>query len=932
MKTKPNKTAIGEVISNMFNQDLVVRAQQRHDLLLSALKSNPSDFTDSECNHELDSFEKNRDIIVDWRVVEIKQKISDFSDQGKLGDELVNTICKDGLCAPVEFEFLDYKESFDITSYGKGKLVLTVVSFFNSFGGYLVFGVQETESETRFDIVGVDPAGLDIESLKASVKEYTGERIQVTAMPFEVTRCDGVNVHLLFLHIPKRPISVPPIHFLKDGPGNDKKKPIFLKDSVYCRRSDECSEAKGPRILELTGARTNTFSVNDAPTLSGMFRVNRIPHNLPDRNFICPQFIGRDSIVNALWRWLGDDLSHIKVLAGEGGLGKSSIAFEFAERVSETLDAPFDQVVWLTAKELQFNAFEDKYIKVPERHYKSYEELLVAICERLPFTSDELKGASSTELKRMIRVGLCDTPSLVIIDDVDSLPSEEQRQVLELGMILGNSASRLLLTTRFNQSYSGDNVIKLSGFSLMNEFPAYLDTLRERLQFPVLKAQEIEKIHVVSSGSPLFSESLLRLLRWHSVSEAIALWKNERGTAVRAAALKREIELLTPEAQRILLTIALLGEASTVELSEVLGYPSEMIESGLTELLSLFLVAAPALASVRRFRVPDNTRRLVVDPATALVTDRNRLEKDIEEFRRKGESRPTRDSRVAGAISQAAALLRIGDVETALATIKDARRQTQDHFDLLCYQASLHLKEVPPQIVEARTFARKAYTKGCRKPEVFECWFEAEWLAKHYIGALEAAEAALAHKSSGSQDWLIRKSAALANKASDQVKTGTVGGAISTMFEASAELRAAIVQCRRDDAVDWENRQAELHDQIWIWTGVDETGLGRTILQLDTLRKMWGLGDTRITNLRRILSAIDGMATLIDRKLNHLSGAQKNLCSSLISRSEELFFARRQRFPDDSRHKLIDSAWEILRIRVDDAILRRETKDANIVS
>ncbi|VVE55748.1 NB-ARC domain-containing protein [Pandoraea anhela] len=925
MRKNPTKTLISKALARAYaSEGNDHRPSEPHIVeILSALHQ-PSTIVDN------DKIENLTTVSAGWNIDSVKKSISEFSRQGRLSRDVLDVICRDGICAPIEFELLDYKEMFDTSPYGKGKLILRVVSLYNSFGGYLIFGVCETESEIRFDVVGIDAKSLDIEALKASIKEFTGERVQITAMPVDTKKADGTAATLLLLHIPQRPSGVPPLHFLKDGPGNEKKKPLFLKDSVYCRRADECIEAKGPRILELNGDRPNPYLRVDPPPLTGLFRVNRIPHNLPDRNFICPRFIGRDRIVNALWRWLGDDLSHVKVLAGEGGLGKSSIAYEFAERVSETPDAPFEQVMWLTAKERQFKAFDDQYVKMPERHYTSYAELLVAICGRLPFTTAELDGATSVELRRMVKQGLSSTTSLVVIDDVDSLSGEEQRQVLELGMMLGGSSSRLLLTTRFNQSFSNDNVIKISGLTLADEFPLYLEALRDRLAFPKLTTQEIEKIHQTSDGSPLFSESLLRLLRWYSVNEAIAQWKGERGASVRAAALKREIELLSPEAQRILLAVALLGEASTVELCEVLGYPSELIEGGLGELQSLFLVAAPALASVARFRVPDNTRRLVVDPTTTLVTDRGRLEKDIAAFRKRDERTPTRDSRVAAAISQAAALVRIGDIPLALATIKDARKRTQDHFDLLSYQAALHLKEVPPQIDHARTLARKAFTAGCKKPEVFECWFEAEWTAENYVGALEAAEAALANRSPGSQDWAVRKSAALASKASDQAKAGSLYGAISAMFEASEALRVAITQYRGDDAADLENRRADMHDQMWLWTGIHEEGLGRTSAQLDTLELLSKLGDARITNARRVLSAIEAMAITIDRKLHDLASTQKDLCGRLMSRAEELLTSGRRKFANDKRFRAIEQSWETLRNRVDEAISRRESNKENL--
>ncbi|UUO09435.1 ATP-binding protein [Alcaligenes faecalis] len=919
MKKKPEKTRVAKALMKLYEstnhaeKKSIVLAQSENFNNLAKPKTQEVENIDDQNIH-------------DWSIDLVKKTISEFVQDGRLSADILSSISKDGVCAPIEFELLDYKEDIDTTPYGKGKLILRVVSFYNSFGGYLIFGVEETVPETRFEIIGINPAKLDIEALKASIKEYTGERIQLNTITVKVSKVNGSDAELLILYIPKRSSAIPPLHFLKDGPGGNNKKPIFTKDSVYCRRADECIEAKGPKILELNRERRNPYLDSEATLLAGMFRVKRIPHNLPDRNFICPKFVGRDSIINTLWRWLGDDLSHVKVLAGEGGLGKSSIAYEFAERVSETPSVPFEQVMWLTAKEQQFRAFDDQYVKVPERHYTSYQELLAAICERLPFTTAELAGATVTELKRMVKHGLSNTASLVIVDDVDSLPTEEQRQVLELGMMLGASSSRLLLTTRFNQSFSNDNIIKLSGFSLVEEFPLFLETLRERLEFQKLNTAEIEKIHRASDGSPLFSESLLRLLRWHNINEAINQWKGERGAAVRAAALKREVELLSPEAQRILLTVALLGEASTVVLCEVLGYPSEMIENGLVELQSLFLVAAPAFASVPSFRVPDNTRRLVVDPTTALVTDRNRLERDISAFRKRDERTPTRDSRVAAAISQAGVFLRTGKIDLAISTITDARQRTRDHFDLLSYQATLHLKEVPPQIEQARSLARKAFKAGCRKPELFECWFEAEWTAENYVGALEAAEAALINKSPGEQDWIVRKSAALASKASDQEKAGAISGAISTMYEASEALGLAMKQYRPDDALDFQRLQADMHDQIWLWTGISEEGLARTAAQLDTLENLQKLGDTRITNLRRVLSAVEAMAITIDRKLNHISSAQKNLSGLLISRAQELLKKGKQNFLGDKRYRQIELSWDALRNRVDEAISRREAK------
>lgn len=873
----------------------------------------------SECENDVVPIEGSSGSF-EWKTADLKRKVAEYSLQGRLSSDLLDEIRIERNFAPIEFESLDYKEDLDTSQYGKGKLVLRIVSFYNSYGGYLVFGIRETESETKFEAIGFDKKKLDLESVKALIKTYTGERVQISTAEIKIPTSEDDTLCLTVLHIPQRPLGIPPLHFIKDGPGNSKKVPLFFKDSVFCRRGDECVEAKGPKILELNTERKNPYLFPNGIAIRASFRKDRLQHNLPDRSFICAKFVGRDSILNLLWRWLGDDLSHMKVLAGEGGLGKSSIAYEFAERVSETPGVPFEQVIWLTAKEQQFKAFDDQYVSVPERHFSTYEELLFAICSKLPFTTDELEGTSTLELKRMVKSGLTETPSLFIIDDVDSLLQDEQKKVFELGSIIASSSSRLLLTTRFNQSVSTDNVFKLEGLTMPDEFPQYMETLQERLQFPPLNQSEIEKIHATSEGSPLYSESLVRLLKWYSVSESISQWQGSKGVAVRDAALKREIDTLTSEAKRILLTVATLVEASAIELCEVLGYPSEQIERCLAELEALFLVAAPALASVRRFRIPENTRRLVQDNTDKLITDRVRFDKDLATFRKNSLRTPTRDARVASAISQAAAFVRVGNISTALTTIQDARRKTKNHFDLLSYQATLYMKDNPKKPDLARKLAREAVNKGARKNEVFECWFEAEWAVNHYIGALEAAEAALTFRAAGEVDWTLRKSAALASKAHDQAQSGSYATAVNTMFEASTTLRSIISSKRTDFAADWEEQQGKLHDQIWFWAGADEAGVARTSAQLIILQKFWDAGDYRITNLRRILSAMDGMAGTIARSINAASNTQKDFYNRLIQKANELFIKRQQKFDSDTRHKDLKTKFDVIRLKIENSL------------
>jgi hypothetical protein len=857
--------------------------------------------------------EENLDLL-EWNLNEIKTKIAEFLEQGKLSNELLEVISQNKTCAPVEYELLDYKETLNTSAYGYAKIILTIASFYNSLGGYIVFGVSETQSETRFDIVGFDETNLNLEKLKGLVKEYTGIRIQINSIsiPYENDGTSDLNV--TFLHVPKRPDGERPVQFLKNSPENDKKKCIFNKDDVYYRKGDECLQAKGNHIFELAGKRNNPYLAN-TNQLQALIKLKRISHNLPDRNFICPEFVGRENIVNTLWTWLADDLSHIKIIAGEGGLGKSSVAYEFVERVSRANNAPYDQIVWLTAKEQQFRASSDKYENTPERHYSSYLELLSAICDKLPYTHSELDGATESELIRMIKKGLVETTSLIVIDDVDSLTREDQRKTVEIGQYIGASESKILFTTRNNEINSINTVIHLEGLPEGDDFNEFVYKISGRLKVTNLASSDISKIYQTTLGSPLFTESLLRLLRWTPLNEALAQWKGEKGVNVRAAALKREINSLSTESKRLILVIALMVEASVVELQEVLAYNTEIIEGCLNELDSLFLIAAPEIASTPRFRVPANTRRLVLDEGTKLVTDRVKLESEVSNFKKRTNKKPPADQRVASAISQAESFLRSGDLNKALDTVKDAKKSTKNHFDLLSYEASLLLKHNPPRNNEARNLARQAFDKGCRKSELFETWFEAEFLSENFNGAIEAADAALNLKDNN--EWQIRKAVALSRKADNLGNSGNFDSATRTMFEASKLLKLATSVATRDEVTDIRSKQFLIHDQIWIWP-INESGFIKAAAQLDILENMRKYGDYRGTNKKRVLATFSLLASYIDKLTSSFSSSQLNLLSTLRNKADALIKNENDHYPDKS----ISDAWSNIQTKIAIALER----------
>jgi KaiC/GvpD/RAD55 family RecA-like ATPase len=294
----------------------------------------------------------------------------------------------------------------------------------------------------------------------------------------------------------------------------------------------------------LYSERENKF-LSDLGTLSysQSRRESIVEHNLPDKNFICSNFVGRESILNELWRWFGEPLSYAKLLAGDGGKGKTSIAYEFADQVCRAKPYNIEKVIWLTAKSKQFIGIIDDYRSIPETHFQDTESLLKAICSELAVMDEEIEGVSVRLLEITLKNALSTISCLVVIDDVDSTELEQQKMILETAMRVANPNARFLLTTRMNFSYSIDTCIRIEGME-PEEYTEYVQSLLDRHKLPRLSKSRIEKMRTTTDGSPLFTESLVRL-RSHGMNfdEALKDWQGKMGSEVRVAALEREIKL-----------------------------------------------------------------------------------------------------------------------------------------------------------------------------------------------------------------------------------------------------------------------------------------------------------------------------------------------------------------------------------------------------
>lgn len=659
-------------------------------------------------------------------IIKIKQEIYNSIQCGDVSKSVIEMLVrKDGTMLPKECELWDYKRIFEDTKDANLKTLKAIVSFHNTYGGYIVYGVNEVAKDTSFVLCGIEKGLIDQQKLRGQFDKYFSQRLDLTyeEIPCTVGKSDFL---VGLLHVPKRSKKSHSIAATTEG-ANSKGQIVLAKDAAYIRKLDECKQVVSQADFEFLMSE-RSYQEKDEGRKS---RKNIIDHNLPDKNFICPDFIGRFQILQELWSWLADDFQYTKVLAADGGKGKTSIAYEFCQLIIKSGTELFEQIIWLTAKKQQFKASYDEYIGTPETHYRDLDSLLREICTRTGSLSDEVNDFTLQQLQRAARDGLNLIPSFVIIDDIDSNSPEEQRRIMEVARNISGVSSKILMTTRANNIYSIDSSILVPGLQ-GSEYKDLVGSLCNTLKLPKFNDRNIEKLNAASEGSPLFTESILRLCKLGlSVEKAIDGWAGKAGDAVREAALRKEVSELSPEATKVLLTISYIGSLSLSELRQYTDFENIEIQRAIEQLGNLFLISSiEFIEEEPRFESTSSISKLVISIANDIVPNVDEYLNRIREIC-EGLAANTQAHipEVGAAVRQCNSLLTEGRYEdsrnTAKSLIKKPRFKENSDLYFILAKTDYEDPSIGGDVVR-RSFS-EAFIKGQRKPVFFEMWYQIEY-------------------------------------------------------------------------------------------------------------------------------------------------------------------------------------------------------------
>ena len=394
-----------------------------------------------------------------------RSTIADLVERGITDATILSQLILNGTAISDEAVLWDFKREMPVLPAGVklneatrrlydakfAEIVKDCVALYNSYGGYLIAGVDNT---TR-SLVGFSGA---FDAPEINKRIHAATEVSIETIFRVVSFAEGIAqpVQLGLLFIPKRAAGLRPAAFKKDAPEGPNSQRAYRQSDFYLRERDNCRPAKTPEDFEFLFSQR----LIDLPYRRKKF----IENNLPARDAELRHLIGREEELSALWAWLPDAFSPVKILCGLGGVGKTSIAYTFAERLLYQAPEYIDKIFWLGAKPETYLALTGKLMET-RLDFETIEELLTAIILEAGCPPEQIPESPSREaLLTLAQQHMSSHSYVLVIDNVDSLNDDDQKKILSLFVQLCSVAkAKAILTARRNLGAAHDTFVEVKG-------------------------------------------------------------------------------------------------------------------------------------------------------------------------------------------------------------------------------------------------------------------------------------------------------------------------------------------------------------------------------------------------------------------------------------------------------------------------------------
>jgi tetratricopeptide (TPR) repeat protein len=466
---------------------------------------------------------------------------------------------------------------------------------------------------------------------------------------------------------------------------------------------------------------------------------------LPPIDAIGFDFVGREAELRELEEWLDNPDRRRWLLAGAGGRGKTSIAYEFARRVRDAAPAGLTYVLWMSAKRRRF--VDGEVTDVLLTDFTNLETAVDRILDATGWLKDAPEDVAGR--RTLVLSVLREFPMLIVVDDIDSLESDDEDVVEYFAEIAYTTQSKILMTSRRPILGMGGSTTAVAGLTALDG-SRFIDSRAKLfgIDHNAIGAAQRKRILEVTDGTPLFIEDLLRLtVTGVSLEKAVRDWGSRKGDKAREYALGRELDLLSQDARAVLLAASIPDEPVSVpELMLVTEMGAELLEVAIAELQKLFLMPRRTLIQgVERFEVDRNTRQLALRVGGERYPDYfKKFQAAYQAIVAEGGRTAVRHRLVGQYVRQAVVFVKADRHEDAERTLLEALGHfPEDHVLLGQLGWVCKAWKPAPRLAEARSYFARAKEMGSGNPEMYRHWMEIERSEEQWSAAIAVGEDAL---------------------------------------------------------------------------------------------------------------------------------------------------------------------------------------------
>jgi hypothetical protein len=645
--------------------------------------------------------------------------ISQLVEENRLpnGNDFLNNFYDDsGIFTAQESDMFDYKEVYPFSNSDDlfASIIRLICALHNTYGGMIIFGVHDKERTA-----GKNSVIVDDEKINRKLRETLTRPLLITCKKY-TTPSGDIDILL----VPKRE-QKPPIHFSKII---GKYQPF----NIFYRQGSEVLLASGNEIDMLYGLRINPYiDETNKHSLT-------IQSGLPASPSTIGNIIGRFEVLEGIFNWLQVSKEPRFFLWGDGGSGKSTIAYEagrvltlIGKSILNKYNYSFEGVIYLSAKKKYLDSETSKIKKFRGTDFETSLDLFKSILILSDFgDSNEINNYDEDKCLKELENLFDAQAQLIIIDDIDTLISDDIDAGMEELHSIGarcKSGSKILYTLRKIPSFARKNSMEVPGFRKEDEYPEFLNLCSEHFNVPSPSNDEANDIYNFSEARPLAIETMLGLRRITSdYKSAIDRWKSEKSDALDYLFRKEYNSLTSSRSKNLLATLVAFNTSQTQDtLTTILNCSEDQIQDAISEVREMFLrVEIDDISGETKYSFRSATRVFLSTVSKELdyYTD---IKARVEFFQRESSQIPPP---VITIINRAKRSRQRGETKEAwaLLTNKSFPKAMTEHPS---YKAELGLTAAemkPPLLTEAREYFEDAYKFGHRDYEMFGSWVTME--------------------------------------------------------------------------------------------------------------------------------------------------------------------------------------------------------------